>query len=269
MNGIELMSKINKNNSKIKMVVLSGYDKFEYAKQSIEYGVYSYILKPTKDNEIIEVFMKLKNELDQIHKKAAEYKSLKMRFNEISNNNSQEFIKNVKNSNNRENNRCSHENMYNKLTQNKSDDINAVNSSDINFNDINSNETNSTGTNNFDIDPLIEKVKRYMSLHYNEKITLEALAEIVYMNPSYFSLYFKQKTGINYIEYLTMLRIQEAKTLLKNTDMKLYEIAGKVGYDDFRYFSRLFKKTTGINAQQYRKSPIQNDEVQKEELCFY
>ena len=92
-----------------------------------------------------------------------------------------------------------------------------------------------------------------MNENYNKKITLEKLSELVYMNPSYFSVYFKQKTGQNYIDYLTNLRIEKAKELLQNTDCKIYEIATMVGYDDFRYFSRLFKKSTGVNAFEYRK----------------
>ena len=99
---------------------------------------------------------------------------------------------------------------------------------------------------------ILDNEKDYMNKHYYEKITLELLANIVYMNPAYFSVYFKQKTGLNYTEYITMMRIEKAKELLHDKGYRIYEIANMVGYDDFRYFSRIFKKVTGMNPRKYR-----------------
>ncbi|NSW89639.1 MAG: response regulator [Firmicutes bacterium] len=214
MNGIEFMSRVNSINPKIKIVILSGYDKFEYAKQSIEYGVFSYLLKPTKEDEIKEVFCKLKKELDHINSSIRELEILRKKANTIS------LIKKEG------------------ISEDKQDNI---------PDDIIDEKNNSNGA-----DPLIQKVKEYMNKHYNERITLELLSNIVYMNPAYFSVYFKQKTGLNYTEYITIMRIEKAKELLGNKSLKVYEIANMVGYDDFRYFSRIFKKITGINPQRFR-----------------
>ncbi len=74
------------------------------------------------------------------------------------------------------------------------------------------------------------------------------------MSVSYFSALFKEATGVTFVDYLTSLRIDKAKELLKNTSKKTYEIAEEVGYNDAHYFSLVFKKRTGTTATTYRES---------------
>ena len=64
MNGLDLMQKLRESNPKVRIVILSGYDEFAYAQKGISFGASAYVLKPTKDEEIREVFCKLKNDLD-------------------------------------------------------------------------------------------------------------------------------------------------------------------------------------------------------------
>lgn len=102
------------------------------------------------------------------------------------------------------------------------------------------------------VDPVTEKIRNYMEEHYCEKISLETLAEYLYMNPTYLSTLFKQKMGESFKNYLISLRVEKAKHLLLETDLKIYTVAKLVGYEDFRYFSKMFKNITGMTTLEYR-----------------
>jgi len=71
---------------------------------------------------------------------------------------------------------------------------------------------------------VISQAKEYIRKNYNKKILLNELADRLYLNPSYFSQLFKKKTGMTYQSYLTEYRIERAKKLLEETDLRIYEI---------------------------------------------
>jgi len=79
----------------------------------------------------------------------------------------------------------------------------------------------------------------------NAEMGLETVADHVNMSKNYFSKLFKETTGTNFIEYLTRLRVEKAKELYTFTNLKVYQIAEKVGYSDWRYFCKVFKKQMG------------------------
>lgn len=99
---------------------------------------------------------------------------------------------------------------------------------------------------------LIDRVKGYIGSHFAENLTLSVLAEIFYVSPVYLSRLFKKKTGTNFVEYLTTLRIEKAKEFLSDPNLKVYHVAEMVGYENPRYFARLFKEATGMVPQEYR-----------------
>lgn len=104
------------------------------------------------------------------------------------------------------------------------------------------------------VDKLILQVKSYVDTHYSEALSLERLAQQFYLSPSYLSRIFKRDTGVNLSTYLQNARIDAAKTLLRTTDLKSYEVAERVGITDPVYFSRIFKKVTGLKPKDYRHS---------------
>ncbi|SFL25553.1 two-component system, response regulator YesN [Paenibacillus sp. 1_12] len=97
------------------------------------------------------------------------------------------------------------------------------------------------------------KAERYMEEHYSESLPLQQVASHVHLNASYFSHLFKKETGRSFIDYLIELRMEKAKQLLSNTDMKITEISGRIGYDLPNYFAKLFKQATGLSPKDYRK----------------
>ncbi|MFT4007270.1 MAG: response regulator [Lacrimispora sp.] len=95
----------------------------------------------------------------------------------------------------------------------------------------------------------------YISEHYSEYcLSLQEVCSKLAISVSYFSSAFKNYTGMTFVEALTKTRMEVAKELLKNTNMKTYEIAERCGYNDSNYFSSLFKKTVGITPREYAKS---------------
>jgi two-component system response regulator YesN len=103
------------------------------------------------------------------------------------------------------------------------------------------------------INSIIEKADNYLAEHYSEDITLEETARAVNLSPYYFSRFYKEESGVNFIDRLIAIRIEKAKQYFEATDISLKEVSGMVGYSDPNYFSKLFKKTTGYTATEYRE----------------
>lgn len=102
-------------------------------------------------------------------------------------------------------------------------------------------------------DYVIQKAKEYIHKNYTDDLTLNDVAAHVFLNGNYFSTLFKQKTGIAFRNYLRNLRIEKAKELLTTTNLRIYEVALKVGYNEHSHFVRAFKSVTGISPGQYRE----------------
>lgn len=100
---------------------------------------------------------------------------------------------------------------------------------------------------------LVVKAKDYILQNYNKDISLDEVSRQLDLSSYYFSKLFKEETGSNFVEYVTALRIQKAKELLKDNDCTMKEICSSVGYSDPNYFSRIFKKNEGITPTEYRE----------------
>lgn len=101
--------------------------------------------------------------------------------------------------------------------------------------------------------PHIKNIKKYIAKHYKEKITLEQIADAVYLSPQYCCTLFSKYMGQTLFDFILMQKIEEAKGLIITTDYSLTEISELAGFDDYNYFSRIFKKHTGMNARDYKK----------------
>ena len=84
---------------------------------------------------------------------------------------------------------------------------------------------------------------------------------MLYISPSYLSRLLKRYLGKTFVDVLTELRIEKAKILLENSDLKTYEVAEAIGIGDPHYFSTIFKKTTGITPSVYRGELFKSEQV--------
>lgn len=100
---------------------------------------------------------------------------------------------------------------------------------------------------------MMEEALDYIRDNFQTDLGMEQIAERAGLSVSYFSLLFKQKTGLTFLDYLTNVRMEYACLFLQNTDLKTYEIAEKVGYTDQRYFSQVFKRKMKKTPSEYRK----------------
>ncbi|WP_416294710.1 helix-turn-helix transcriptional regulator [Paenibacillus illinoisensis] len=108
-------------------------------------------------------------------------------------------------------------------------------------------------------DPVISFVLDYLNHHYGEDINLNLVADKLNLTPGYLSSIFKEKTNINFSEYLNNLRVERAKELLVNVDLRIQDIAMQVGYQNVNSFIRMFKRRYGLTPGEYRKRHAGDD----------
>lgn len=101
-------------------------------------------------------------------------------------------------------------------------------------------------------DKIVLDIKRIISEEYMTEISVNKIAQSVFLSPNYISLIFKKETGVTITDYLTNIRIEKAKELLKDADLLIQQVSEMVGYEDASYFSKVFKKNTGIHPVRYR-----------------
>jgi YesN/AraC family two-component response regulator len=190
MSGIEVAKELHARSSSVKVVFLSGFKDFEYAKQAIVYGVKNYIVKPTQYDELSAVFLELYAQLDQERRAAAGQGA-----------------------------------------------------------DEPAAELNKEAPPD-EQDKAISRIKAYVEEHY-DKATLEDAAKLVHMNPYYVSKYFKQKTKINFSDYVNQVKMQRAASLLATLNYKIYEVSELTGYSNAKNFTRSFKKFYGISPKRF------------------
>lgn len=99
---------------------------------------------------------------------------------------------------------------------------------------------------------LASKAVKYIMEHFAEKISLEQVANHLFVSTWYLCKVLKKATNKNFIDIVNGARIESAKKLLADTYKKVYEISESVGFSEIAYFSRLFKKTTGMTPNEYR-----------------
>ncbi|MDF2922405.1 MAG: response regulator [Paenibacillaceae bacterium] len=114
--------------------------------------------------------------------------------------------------------------------------------------------TSGMGENESESGSVITNIKRYIQEHYAENITLNSLSGIFYLHPIYLSRLFKEKSGLNFVEYITEVRMGMAKELLLNPTLRVHDICQMVGYESPRHFTKLFKNATGMTPKSYRET---------------
>lgn len=100
---------------------------------------------------------------------------------------------------------------------------------------------------------LINQVKSFIRKNFPRNLTLEEISDSVFLSPGYLSKIFKEEFGCTVMEYVTRVRIEEAKKMLHNTMFNIDEISEKLGYSDPSYFAKVFRRAEGISPREFRK----------------
>ncbi len=100
---------------------------------------------------------------------------------------------------------------------------------------------------------MVAKAKAFLEENQTEDLTLDDVAKAVHVSTFHFCKVFKKATGLTYTEYLSRLRVERAKKLLLNPNLRISEIAYEVGFRSLTHFNRTFKKVAGIAPTDYRK----------------
>ncbi|MBO9599032.1 MAG: helix-turn-helix domain-containing protein [Cohnella sp.] len=103
---------------------------------------------------------------------------------------------------------------------------------------------------------IIDAVKKYVQDELHQSISLKKISDALHFNCAYLGQKFKNEEKMSFNEYLLQQRMEKAKRLLEQTDMRIYEIAGHVGYTEIDWFYKKFKQYTGISANEYRKQAL-------------
>jgi two-component system response regulator YesN len=105
----------------------------------------------------------------------------------------------------------------------------------------------------------IQKIRSYIEANYQENISLKSIAAEFYINPVYLGQLFKKTYEMYFNEFLQQLRINEAKRLLRQTDLRIYEVAERVGFGNSDYFVTRFEKIEGLTPSEYRNSLMKEE----------
>lgn len=101
---------------------------------------------------------------------------------------------------------------------------------------------------------LVSRAIEFMNARYaDEKCSIQSLCDHLHVSQSYFSLIFKKITSETFVEYLTGIRLERAREMLRTTDLRVYEIAERTGFSNIHYFSMVFKKGVGVTPSEFRK----------------
>ena len=197
-----------------KLVFFSAYGEFKYAQKAMDCGAVKYILKTTPYDELVAIFKELKENLDE----EAEIVAAGIRKKEQEEPDGTDKTE-----------------MEQHFEPAGSSPIDVRPALEEDFQD----------------DKILAVMKQYIDGHL-QSVSLDTLAEQVYMSPAYVSRYFKQKTGQNFQEYLIAKRMEKAAVLLEDLQYQIGDVSEMVGYRNPFNFSRTFKKFYGVNPRDYR-----------------
>jgi len=280
--GMELLQKIVEKNLNSCVVFISDYSEFEYARKGLVLGAFDYLVKPVKEAELLAMLARVKEHLDSRTKEGLLYPEIEAKrvtdklligdysyqheihalagtISDAARGNIQKqalIIKSVYKNVQAElrdkypwvdqfiymnmfekefESRLLKEEAYLILKKSLDDIIDFIDSFLLKNRD----------------DNMIYKICEYV-LSSKEEPSLQSISQRLFMNSSYISSTFKEKTGITISDYILKVKMERAKKILSDKNIKAFEAANALGYKDVEYFSRQFKKYTGVTPTQYK-----------------
>jgi two-component system response regulator YesN len=272
-NGLWLCEKIHQAHLPIVTVVVSGYDNFQYAKKVMRYGVTEYLLKPLDEEELHGALKRSIQRLEgmtEIHEGVMNIQKFVEHLPEMSQHTVQSELQTLLTSifKLKVTTPSSCKSLFAILSSKLSELLQAFSPQQA-YKPFVPDDEQSIRKHFTDLiqawiliypqyadhsgNASIKRVCEYIDIHYFENFALARLAEMSHMSVSHFSMLFKKTTGQTCLNYLNLIRIRKAKELLKEPDLKIYEIADMVGYSSLPYFNRIFKQIVTITPVEYRK----------------
>lgn len=272
-NGIWLSEQIYEAQLPLVTIIVSGYDNFQYAKQVMRYGITEYLLKPVDEEELHAALRRSIKKLEgmsEIHEGVLRIQYFIEHLSELNNTTLFNELKSL----------LASILMLSVTTPGMRKSMLAILSSKLNglLQAVNPKHSfklltaedeagilkHFTGLmeewllispqyTNQSVKSSIKRVSEYIELHYFENFSLAQMADLAHMSVSHFSMLFKRTTGQTCLNYLNMVRVNKAKELLQEPDLKIYEIADMVGYSSLPYFNRIFKQIVSLTPVEYRK----------------
>lgn len=271
MDGLGLAAALSEKAPSVEVVIITGYDEFEYAKEAVRTGVFDYLLKPVSQSELLETMTRLRQKILS-RRIGYPFEEEEQLLRAIRVNNGElafqalgtmfERFRYAKAQQTEVYKICQKlltevDITYRSVRGPKAVAVRPAPSQDTAVEELEqaireyvSKIFRFGGVDSSDL--LVEKLKRYLESHYQENISLKMLEEEFFFNASYISRIFKIKTGENYSDYLLRLRIQQAKHLLSTSQFSIRQISEMVGFGSPKYFSKVFKDMEGMQPISYR-----------------
>ena len=283
--GTQLMQYISAHYPNTLTIVISGYDDFEYARQAIKYSAVEYLLKPIDAQELNDVLERCKVTIEALKIANSDpildvelsytFHSYKKQIIAIFEQLDQEQLDKLFMQVAVDFEQINSGNVYDQLLDQWIAILHElINEFSIQLEMVNAHAVPSTMNEllsyvqhqyttalqalimqrKYKNKLPIQEVKKYITTHANDTITLEEIASKFYVSKEYLSKIFKQEYGINITDYIVQLRMELAQYHLTESDQSIKEIAEIVGYEDVSYFYRVFRKHFGIAPGEMRKS---------------
>ena len=299
--GLEVAKVINEKYPWMKVVLLSGYREFEYAREAVRCRVYEYLLKPIDDEKLNSVFRQLKSELDTVKREELLMENFEkmeyMRILEVANRvvsavlgEKEEkwiayvYLRSVMNNTSPENRKVIVDKILSKLLERtreiaprialelerKLQEMNYSHHVDDKndllgilswTNDQIASYALGAGSKHNSDDGMI-KACNWIENHLGEEFTYQDVADFVHLSPRHFIRRFQKAVGETFSDYVFKMRMEVAKKLAEDNTVNLDDIGVMVGYRDGKYFKSLFKMYTGFSVKEYRNGVIK-DETKK------
>lgn len=280
MDGIDLLKSIKADQLCKCVILLSEYTDFAYAKQGIVFGAFDYIVKPIDNEKISDVLSRAEDYLKAIQSTSAFWEDLAVEIIHMINDNNKDYVTLLQTVyNNVLSGDCplsagigemkhmmayiERNVLYSKPYMKKFapvseicsipgdygsyDELFALVSERLQtlFYEMNKFTVNTSNS-------LIKNMCGYIINNIEQEINLQTISEEFFVNKKYLSTCFKKETGVNFIDYITFVKIERAKMLLRDKSMRVYEIAAALGFSDTEYFSRVFKAKTNVSPTDFQ-----------------
>ncbi len=214
MDGLALCAEAQRLHPSLVMIIFSAYNDFALAKQAIQLHVADYVLKPVVVENFAEVMQRVVQTLDDRRQREAWRQELLNTYKEA--------------------NWLQKDKIISVLLREESD-------------------AQEEFAQDLSVTRAVALALDCIEQNYEQDIGLDWVASNIYLSPGYLSSLFKQETGKSVIQYITLCRLEKAKQLLTETNMRISEISRRVGIGSASYFCLLFRKHYGITAQQMRE----------------